>query len=130
MYKRQTIAIERPMFCLVNCAQRRAPSEFMVMLTAGLLYWSDVYKRQGYCDYYWTPTGGSTWSAVGWYGALLSASANSGAYAGFGSLHAYNRSSYEMCIRDRIYGMPDITSSSHAHRHGRNISLPLNVPIF
>lgn len=25
--------------------------------------------------------------------------------------------------------MPDITSSSHAHRHGRNISLPLNVPI-
>ena len=29
------------MFCLVNCAQRRAPSEFMVMLTAGLLYWSN-----------------------------------------------------------------------------------------
>ena len=29
------------MFCLVNCAQRRAPSEFIVMLTAGLLYWSN-----------------------------------------------------------------------------------------
>ena len=37
--------------------------------------------------------------------------------------------SYEDDAR-KIYGMPDITSSSHAHRHGRNISLPLNVPIF
>jgi hypothetical protein len=46
-----------------------------------------------YCDYYWTPTGGSTWSAVGWYGALLSANAYGGAVAGFGYLHAFYRSS-------------------------------------
>ena len=50
-------------------------------------------SNKGYCDYYWTPTGGSTWSAVGWYGALLSAHANSGASAGFGYLNANNRSS-------------------------------------
>ena len=50
-------------------------------------------SNKGYCDYYWTPTGGSTWSAVGWYGALLSAHALTGATAGFGSLHANNRSS-------------------------------------
>ena len=51
-------------------------------------------SNKGYCDYYWTPTGGSTWSAVGWYGALLSAYANNGATAGFGYLHARSRSSY------------------------------------
>ena len=50
-------------------------------------------SNKGYCDYYWTPTGGSTWSAVGWYGALLSASASYGANAGFGYLNANNRSS-------------------------------------
>ena len=50
-------------------------------------------SNKGYCDYYWTPTGGSTWSAVGWYGALLSASAYNGADAGFGCLSAGNRSS-------------------------------------
>lgn len=50
--------------------------------------------KRGYCDYYWTPTGGSTWSAVGWYGALLSANADNGARAGFGYLTAYYRSSY------------------------------------
>ena len=50
-------------------------------------------SNKGYCDYYWTPTGGSTWSAVGWYGALLSASAASGAGAGFGVLNALYRSS-------------------------------------
>ncbi|MCS3311191.1 hypothetical protein NXX38_04055 [Bacteroides sp. BFG-637] len=50
-------------------------------------------SNKGYCDYYWTPTGGSTWSAVGWYGALLSASAHYGATAGFGSLGANGRSS-------------------------------------
>ena len=43
----------------------------------------DVYKRQG----------GSTWSAVGWYGALLSAGAGTGASAGFGCLYAIHRSS-------------------------------------
>ena len=51
-------------------------------------------SNKGYCDYYWTPTGGSTWSAVGWYGALLSARASAGADAGFGFLNAYNRSSF------------------------------------
>ena len=50
-------------------------------------------SNKGYCDYYWTPTGGSTWSAVGWYGALLSATATYGAGAGFGYLDAYARSS-------------------------------------
>ena len=50
-------------------------------------------SNKGYCDYYWTPTGGSTWSAVGWYGALLSALADHGAAAGFGSLAATYRSS-------------------------------------
>ena len=38
-------------------------------------------------------TGGSTWSAVGWYGALLSAHAYTGAVAGFGYLNANYRSS-------------------------------------
>lgn len=51
-------------------------------------------SNKGYCDYYWTPTGGSTWSAVGWYGALLSANAPNGAAAGFGCLHAGSRSSH------------------------------------
>ena len=51
-------------------------------------------SNKGYCDYYWTPTGGSTWSAVGWYGALLSAGAAYGAGAGFGFLSANYRSSY------------------------------------
>ena len=50
-------------------------------------------SNKGYCDYYWTSTGGSTWSAVGWYGALLSAYAVDGAAAGFGCLGANNRSS-------------------------------------
>ena len=50
-------------------------------------------SNKGYCDYYWTPTGGSTWSAVGWYGALLSARALNGALAGFGYLYAIYRSS-------------------------------------
>ena len=50
-------------------------------------------SNKGYCDYYWTPTGGSTWSAVGWYGALLSANAGNGAGAGFGCLYATYRSS-------------------------------------
>lgn len=50
-------------------------------------------SNKGYCDYYWTPTGGSTWSAVGWYGALLSAAAAYGASAGFGYLYANDRSS-------------------------------------
>ena len=50
-------------------------------------------SNKGYCDYYWTPTGGSTWSAVGWYGALLSATADGGAGAGFGYLGASDRSS-------------------------------------
>ncbi len=33
-------------------------------------------------------------------------------------------------MQRKIYGMPDITSSSHAHRHGRNISLPLKLLFF
>ena len=43
--------------------------------------------NEGVCDYYWYP------SPSGWYGALLSARANYGAYAGFGFLHAGYRSS-------------------------------------
>ncbi|MDH6308049.1 hypothetical protein M2451_002568 [Dysgonomonas sp. PFB1-18] len=45
----------------------------------------------GGCDYYYQPVtdGGS-----GWYGALLSANASSGASAGFGFLNTLNRSSY------------------------------------
>lgn len=51
-------------------------------------------SNAGGCDYYWTPVAGAGWSAVGWYGALLSASADNGANAGFGCLNTPNRSSY------------------------------------
>ncbi|MCM1221920.1 MAG: hypothetical protein NC548_46355 [Lachnospiraceae bacterium] len=47
--------------------------------------------NQGLCDYFWRVARAS---ATGWYGALLSALANDGAYAGFGSLYAGSRSSY------------------------------------
>lgn len=47
--------------------------------------------NQGLCDYFWRVAKAT---ANGWYGALLSAAADSGAYAGFGHLHAYNRSSW------------------------------------
>lgn len=50
-------------------------------------------SNKGYCDYYYTPADDSSFTA-GWYGALLSASAYTGAAAGFGSLTANNRSSY------------------------------------
>lgn len=45
----------------------------------------------GYCDQYWTAYGDG---GRGWYGALLAASANIGALAGFGCLLANSRSSY------------------------------------
>ena len=51
-------------------------------------------SNAGGCDYFYTPTGGSGWSAVGWYGALFGGYAYYGAGAGFGSLSAYRRSSY------------------------------------
>lgn len=47
----------------------------------------------GGCDYYWTPASDAS-PGRGWYGALLSASALNGAYAGFGCLTAGSRSSY------------------------------------
>lgn len=43
----------------------------------------------GACDYYWMPGV----AASGWWGALVSASADGGAYAGFGGLHTDYRSS-------------------------------------
>lgn len=51
-------------------------------------------SNAGGCDYFYTPTGGSGWSAVGWYGALFGGYATHGAYAGFGSLNANYRSSH------------------------------------
>ena len=54
-------------------------------------------SNKGYCDYYYTPADDSSFTA-GWYGALLSASAISGALAGFGSLHASYRSSYATAL--------------------------------
>lgn len=47
--------------------------------------------NQGLCDYFWRV---NVSSATGWYGALLSAPAYNGAYAGFGYLTANNRSSW------------------------------------
>ena len=47
--------------------------------------------NQGMCDYFYRVAKAT---ANGWYGALLSAAANAGANAGFGSLHALNRSSW------------------------------------
>lgn len=49
-------------------------------------------SNKGYCDYYYTPADDSSFTA-GWYGALLSAHALAGAYAGFGFLNANSRSS-------------------------------------
>lgn len=46
----------------------------------------------GACDYFYTPGSGGS----GWYGALLSAGANSGAAAGFGCLFTTLRSSYSI----------------------------------
>lgn len=46
--------------------------------------------NQGLCDYFWRVAKAT---ANGWYGALLSAAANNGASAGFGSLAATHRSS-------------------------------------
>ena len=51
-------------------------------------------SNKGYCDYFYTCVDDSGWSTPGWYGALLSANANSGAAAGFGCLNTYARSSY------------------------------------
>ena len=51
--------------------------------------------NNGVCDYFYTCVDDSaTFSAWGWYGALLSAVAGIGATAGFGFLHTRNRSSY------------------------------------
>lgn len=47
----------------------------------------------GACDYFWTCVDDAGFTP-GWYGSLLSADANYGAYAGFGGLHTGNRSSY------------------------------------
>ena len=44
----------------------------------------------GACDYFYTPGSGGS----GWYGALLSATANNGAVAGFGCLYTKHRSSH------------------------------------
>lgn len=46
--------------------------------------------NQGMCDYFYRV---AVATADGWYGALLSAVADNGAGAGFGSLHAHGRSS-------------------------------------
>ena len=48
----------------------------------------------GFCDYFWTCVDVAVFTAVGWYGALLSAAATYGATAGFGSLYTNSRSSY------------------------------------
>ena len=50
-------------------------------------------SNKGYCDYFYTCVDDSGWSTPGWYGALLSANASDGAYAGFGYLRTNNRSS-------------------------------------
>lgn len=50
-------------------------------------------ENKGVCDYYYSPINGASFSAWGWYGALLSYTANGGAGAGFGSLDAPYRSS-------------------------------------
>lgn len=47
-------------------------------------------SNQGMCDYFWRVAKDT---ANGWYGALLSAAADGGAYAGFGFLYANYRSS-------------------------------------
>lgn len=51
-------------------------------------------SNKGFCDYFYTCVDDSGWSSPGWYGALLSASANYGTTAGFGSLYTLNRSSF------------------------------------
>lgn len=48
-------------------------------------------SNQGMCDYFWRVAKAT---ANGWYGALLSAGATYGAYAGFGCLYAGNRCSW------------------------------------
>ena len=50
-------------------------------------------ENKGVTDYFYTPVDDANFSAYGWYGALLSAAAVSGAGAGFGSLNTDNRSS-------------------------------------
>ena len=47
----------------------------------------------GWCDYFYTPVAAAT-PGYGWFGALLSASARTGASAGFGYLSTAYRSSY------------------------------------
>lgn len=47
----------------------------------------------GFCDYYYCPVDGES-PSFGWFGALLSADANCGAFAGFGYLDTSYRSSY------------------------------------
>lgn len=49
-------------------------------------------SNTGFCDYFWTTADDST-PSYGWFGALLSAHASNGAYAGFGCLHTSGRSS-------------------------------------
>lgn len=48
--------------------------------------------NKGACDYFYSPIT-VDFTAWGWYGALLCASAHNGAYAGFGFLNTNNRSS-------------------------------------
>lgn len=50
-------------------------------------------SNAGGCDYFYTCVDDTGWNSPGWYGALFGGSAVDGAYAGFGCLGAYGRSS-------------------------------------
>ncbi len=52
-----------------------------------------VGSTTGFCDYFSTPVDDEN-PVYGWFGALLSANAHNGAYAGFGCLYTDGRSSY------------------------------------